>query len=124
MVAAARTDAADVDLARPTATRDGREPLVSVRDLDVMFRRGGRDLHALRGVSFDIMPGEIVGLVGESGSGKSVLGLSLLGLLPRDPAPSVSGSARRRRRRHGVGVRRGAPPAAQATIWARCSRTR
>ena len=39
------------------------------------------------------MPGEIVGIVGESGSGKSVLGLSLLGLLPRDPAPRVNGSA-------------------------------
>ena len=68
-------------------------PVVSVRDLDVMFRRGGHDLHAVRGVSFDVMPGEIVGVVGESGSGKSVLGLSLLGLLPRDPAPKVSGSA-------------------------------
>ena len=56
-----------------------------------MFRRGGRDLHAVRGVSFDVMPGEIVGIVGESGSGKSVLGLSLLGLLPRDPAPRSAG---------------------------------
>jgi peptide/nickel transport system ATP-binding protein len=69
------------------------DAVVSVRDLDVMFRRGGRDLHAVRGVSFDVMPGEIVGIVGESGSGKSVLGLSLLGLLPRDPAPEVGGSA-------------------------------
>ncbi|MCU1466109.1 MAG: peptide transporter ATP-binding protein [Actinomycetia bacterium] len=69
------------------------DAVVSVRDLDVMFRRGGRDLHAVRGVSFDVMPGEIVGVVGESGSGKSVLGLSLLGLLPRDPAPVVGGSA-------------------------------
>ena len=40
------------------------------------------------------MPGEIVGLVGESGSGKSVLGLTLLGLLPDRPRPTVTGSAR------------------------------
>ena len=68
-------------------------PVASVRDLHVTFRRGGRDLQAVRGVSFDVMPGEILGIVGESGSGKSVLGLSLLGLLPRDPAPIVRGSA-------------------------------
>ncbi|MDQ1479282.1 MAG: peptide/nickel transport system ATP-binding protein ddpF, partial [Actinomycetota bacterium] len=68
-------------------------PVASVRDLHVTFRRGGRDLQAVRGVSFDVMPGEILGIVGESGSGKSVLGLSLLGLLPRDPAPIVTGSA-------------------------------
>ena len=37
--------------------------------------------------------GEILGLVGESGSGKSVLGLSLLGLLPTQPPPAVTGSA-------------------------------
>ena len=57
------------------------------------FRRGGADIHALRGLSLDVRAGEILGLVGESGSGKSVLGLSLLGLLPRDPVPSISGHA-------------------------------
>jgi len=51
--------------------------------LTVTFRRQGRDLHALRGVNFRIDQGEIVGLVGESGSGKTVLGLSMLGLLPK-----------------------------------------
>jgi peptide/nickel transport system ATP-binding protein len=69
------------------------DPLVSVRDLEVTFERRGVPLHALRGVSLDIAPGEIVGLVGESGSGKSVLGLSLLGLLAGEPAPTVTGSA-------------------------------
>ena len=69
------------------------DPVAAVRDLHVTFRRGGRDVHAVRGVSFDVLPGEIVGLVGESGSGKSVLGLSMLGLLPGDPAPRVTGRA-------------------------------
>jgi peptide/nickel transport system ATP-binding protein len=67
--------------------------VVSVNDLHVSFTRGGHAVHALRGVSFDVMPGEIVGLVGESGSGKSVLGLTMLGLLPDRPRPTISGSA-------------------------------
>ncbi|HKB29712.1 MAG TPA: ABC transporter ATP-binding protein [Streptosporangiaceae bacterium] len=61
------------------------EPVASVEDLSVTFRRGGAEIHAVRGVSLEIRRGEILGLAGESGSGKSVLGLSLLGLLPAQP---------------------------------------
>jgi peptide/nickel transport system ATP-binding protein len=71
----------------------GERSLVKVEDLHVSFVRGGRTVHALRGVSFELRPGEILGLVGESGSGKSVLGLAMLGLLPSRPTPDVRGYA-------------------------------
>lgn len=59
------------------------DAVADVAGLRVSFRRDGRIVHALRGVDLRIGTGEIVGLVGESGSGKTVLGLSLLGLLPK-----------------------------------------
>jgi len=64
--------------------------VATIEDLRVTFRRRGRPIHALRGVSLTIRSGEILGLVGESGSGKSVLGLSLLGLL--DPKAEALGT--------------------------------
>ncbi len=61
----------------------GAALVAEIADLHVTFRRNARDVHALRGVSLDIAQGEILGLVGESGSGKSVLGFTMLGLLPQ-----------------------------------------
>ncbi|HEV2558351.1 MAG TPA: ABC transporter ATP-binding protein [Microvirga sp.] len=66
-------------------------PLLSVQDLSVAFRQGGRDMLAVDRVSFDVMPGETVALVGESGSGKSVSALSVLKLLPYPSAHHPSG---------------------------------
>ena len=59
----------------------GREPLLSVSDLRTVFYTDKETIHAVDGISFDIYPGETVGLVGESGSGKSVTARSLLGLV-------------------------------------------
>jgi peptide/nickel transport system ATP-binding protein len=57
-------------------------PLVSVRDLTVRFTAGPKPVHAVNGVSFDIAPGEVLGVLGESGSGKSVTLRALLRILP------------------------------------------
>ena len=69
------------------------EPLLSVRDLRVTFNRHGEEpFRAVDGVSFDVRPGQTVGLVGESGCGKSVTSLAIMGLLP-GRGNRVSGSA-------------------------------
>jgi peptide/nickel transport system ATP-binding protein len=62
------------------------DAVLSVRDLSVGFH--GKT--AVRAASFDIAPGEIVGLTGDSGSGKSTLGLALLGLV-RQPGRILDG---------------------------------
>ncbi len=59
------------------------EPLLAVRNLGVTFQlRGGKAVKAVDDVSFEVRPGQHVGLVGESGSGKSVTSLAIMGLLP------------------------------------------
>jgi peptide/nickel transport system ATP-binding protein len=59
------------------------EPVLSVRDLHVTYRAQSGDVPAVRGVSFDLAPGETLGLAGESGCGKSTIAGALLRVLPR-----------------------------------------
>ena len=63
--------------------------LLSVRDLRVEFATRRGPLIALDGLSFDIAPGEVLGVVGESGAGKTLTGLAVIGLL--DPPGHVAG---------------------------------
>ncbi|WP_337367475.1 ABC transporter ATP-binding protein [Clostridium sp.] len=67
------------------------EPLVEIKNLSIRFPEGNSTFEAVKGISFSIGKGEIVGVVGESGSGKSMSALALMGLLPKD-AEIASGS--------------------------------
>ena len=68
------------------------DAILEVRDLAVRFGGSATGVHAVRGTSFDVRPGEVLGIVGESGSGKSASALAIMGLLP--PSAHVSGSVR------------------------------
>src|SRR3954471_22891823 len=68
------------------------DAVLSVRDLRIWYGTTRGPVRAVDGVSFDLRPGETLGLVGESGCGKSTLGRGILGLLP--PGSATQGSAR------------------------------
>ncbi|MEX0427378.1 dipeptide/oligopeptide/nickel ABC transporter permease/ATP-binding protein [Nocardioides sp. DS6] len=68
------------------------EPLLSVRDLRIGFPDRHEGIDIVDGVSFDVRPGEVLGLVGESGCGKSLTALTLAGLQPA--GARITGKAR------------------------------
>jgi oligopeptide/dipeptide ABC transporter ATP-binding protein len=67
-------------------------PLLEVRDLVVRFHTHDGTIYAVNGISFDLEPGERLGLVGESGCGKSVTNLAILRLLPKPAGRIERGS--------------------------------
>jgi peptide/nickel transport system ATP-binding protein len=71
-------------------------PALSVRDLRVTFRTDDGTVSAVDGISFEVVPGEVLAVVGESGCGKSVTAMSIAGLLPA--TATVTGSVRLRGR--------------------------
>jgi len=83
-------------LERPVVTVTPTAPpaLLSVRALEKRYRSGDKLLEVLRGVDFDLAPGEFVSVIGQSGSGKSTL-LHLMGLLDGADGGSVHLAGRR-----------------------------
>jgi peptide/nickel transport system ATP-binding protein len=76
--------------------RAGSDALLEVEDLNVRFPTEDGVVHAVRGVSFSLRPGEVLGIVGESGSGKSVTSMAVMGLL--GSAANITGSVKFRGR--------------------------
>ena len=76
----------------PSLGVPAQEVVLAVRDLTVTFPSDAGPVQAVRGVSYDLRSGEVLGIVGESGSGKSVSSMAVMGLLPK--TARIAGSVR------------------------------
>jgi peptide/nickel transport system ATP-binding protein len=76
------------------------EPILSIRDLSIVYQARRGQVQAVRNISFDVQRGEALALIGESGSGKTTVGLGLMRLLPAT-ASIVGGSIVYRRHVNG-----------------------
>jgi peptide/nickel transport system permease protein len=81
--------------ARPLPDRSG-QPVLAVENLAIGFPDRHRGVDIVAGVSFEVHPGEVLGLVGESGCGKSLTALTVMGLQPK--GARISGQVRFRQR--------------------------
>lgn len=68
----------------PSVGSTPSDRVLSFDELDVQFTTEFGSVHAVKGISLEVRPGEVVALVGESGSGKSVTSMTALGLLPKN----------------------------------------
>jgi oligopeptide/dipeptide ABC transporter ATP-binding protein len=80
---------ATVTVDRVPAGPVAQEPVLSVRDLKVEYFTDSGVVQAVNGISFDLLPGQKLGLVGESGSGKSTMALALMRMIK--PPGRISG---------------------------------
>lgn len=72
-----------IDHGHDTSRFHGDDPALKFDDLDVKFKTEFGTVHAVKGLTLSVEPGEVMALVGESGSGKSVTATTALGLLPK-----------------------------------------
>ena len=63
-----------------------REKILEIRDLNISFKTGNKNVKAIRGVNLDLYKGETIAIVGESGSGKSVTTKAIMGILAKNGA--------------------------------------
>lgn len=82
--------------AEPSGAPNKESSILTVSELSTRFTLGSETYKAVENVSFEIVPGECLGIVGESGSGKSVTALSLLGLVASPPGEIAAGRIRYR----------------------------
>ena len=66
-------------------------PILSVRDIEVVYTQNRKIVQAVNGVSFEMNRGETLGLVGETGAGKTTIAKSIMRILPDPPAIFKSG---------------------------------